>query len=232
MAQSPGRGSRAGGLRGLPRGVVRWVRSAPGTYLWLLLLGVTSFVVARTDPATLDWFLAARSTNLDQLRERPVHALVASALWTEQASWPSYAVLFTLFHANAERWLGTLRWFTVAAAAHVLATLVSEGVVAWGIVRGSLQRSMAETVDVGVSYALAGVVAVLTYRFAGRWRAVYGGGVLLFYGLPLAVSHTFTDLGHFSAVLIGLCFFRFARGRPVRDPGAALRRWRIRHLPG
>lgn len=176
MAQTLERPSRVRRLLGLPRAVWRWVRSAPGTYLWLLVLGVTSFVVARMDPASLDWFLAARSTNLDQLSSRPVHALVASALWTEQASWPLYLVLFTVFHANAERWLGTVRWFTVAAASHVLATLVSEGLVAWGIVRGSLQRSMADTVDVGVSYALAGVVAVLTYRFAGGWRLLYGEG--------------------------------------------------------
>ncbi|MFC5667918.1 rhomboid-like protein [Kitasatospora misakiensis] len=232
MAHTLERPPRARRLRGAPRALWSWVRSAPGTYLWLLVLAVTSFAVARMDPRTLDWFLAARSTNLDQLRSRPVHALVASALWTETSDWPLYAALFTVFHANAERWLGTLRWFAVAATAHVLATLVSEGVVAWGIVRGTLRRSMADTVDVGVSYALAGVVAVLTYRFAGRWRWLYGGGVVVFYLVPLLVSHTFTDLGHFSAVLIGLGFFRFARGRPRWDPGHALRRWWARRSRG
>ncbi|MGV9265718.1 rhomboid-like protein [Kitasatospora sp. NPDC003701] len=215
-------------VRRVPGAVLGWIRSAPGTYLWLLLLAVTSFVVARMDPANLDWFLAARSTNLDNLRSDPVHVLVASALWTEQSSFLLYFVLFNLFHANAERWLGTLRWFTVAATAHVLATLVSEGVVARGILSGRLQESLAGTVDVGVSYALAGVVAVLTYRFAGRWRLLYGGGVLVFYLVPLVTSHTFTDLGHFCAVLIGLCFFRFARGRPTWDPGLLLRRRRGR----
>ncbi|MDY0810387.1 rhomboid-like protein [Kitasatospora purpeofusca] len=229
MAHTLERPPRARSLRGA---LLPWVRSAPGTYLWLLLLAVTSFVVARMDQRTLDWFLAARSTNLDQLSSRPVHALMASALWTETSSWPLYAVLFTVFHANAERWLGTVRWFAVAATAHVLATLVSEGVVAWGIVRGTLQRSMAATVDVGVSYALAGVVAVLTYRFAGGWRWIYGAGVVVFYLVPLVASHTFTDLGHFSAVLIGLGFFRFAHGRPRWDPGRTLRHWRRRHPVG
>ncbi|MEV6973626.1 rhomboid-like protein [Kitasatospora sp. NPDC093806] len=232
MAQTLERPPRAHRLRGAPRALWSWVRSAPGTYLWLLVLAATSFVVARMDQRTLDWFLAARSTNLDQLRSRPVHALMASALWTEQSSWPLYLVLFTLFHANAERWLGTARWFTVAATAHVLATLVSEGVVAWGIVRGSLQRSMADTVDVGVSYALAGVVAVLAHRFAGRWRWLYGGGVLVVYLVPLVASHTFTDLGHFTAMLIGFCFFPFARGRPRWDPGLVLRGLRARLRPG
>ncbi|MFE2725285.1 rhomboid-like protein [Kitasatospora sp. NPDC059327] len=213
-------------VRRVPGAVLRWIRSAPGTYVWLLILAVTSFLVARMNPANLDWFLAARSTNLDNLRSDPLHVLVASALWTEQSSFLLYFVLFNLFHANAERWLGTLRWFTVAATAHVLATLVSEGVVARGILRGRLQESLAGTVDVGVSYALAGVVAVLTYRFAGHWRLVYGGGVLVFYLVPLVTSHTFTDLGHFCSVLIGLCFFRFARGRPTWDPALLFRRRR------
>ncbi|MFI9327463.1 rhomboid-like protein [Kitasatospora sp. NPDC052868] len=219
---------RAALARRVPRAVWAWVRSAPGTYLWLLVLAVTSFVVARMEPAALDWFLAARSTNIDQLTSHPVHALVASALWTEQADFLFYLVLFTLFHANAERWLGTWRWLTVAATSHVLATLVSEGVVAWGIVRGRLQADLADTVDVGVSYALAGVVAVLTYRFAGGWRRLYGTGVVVFYLVPLVTSHTFTDLGHFCAVLIGLCFHRFARGRPTWDPGLLRQWWRAR----
>ncbi|WP_406203062.1 hypothetical protein OH807_25920 [Kitasatospora sp. NBC_01560] len=218
--------------RRLLRVVRAWIRSAPGTYVWLLILAATSFVVARIDPANLDWFLASRSTNLDHLRSDPVHVLVASALWTESSSFLLYFVLFNLFHANAERWLGTLRWLIVAATAHVLATFVSEGVVAWGIARGRLHDDLADTVDVGVSYALAGVVAVLTYHFAGRWRLLYGGGVLVFYLLPLITSRTFTDLGHFSAVLVGLGFFRFARGRPTWDPGLVYRRWQAgrRHV--
>ncbi|GAA1383093.1 hypothetical protein GCM10009639_02950 [Kitasatospora putterlickiae] len=232
MAQTLERPPRARRPRGVPHAVLAWVRSAPGTYLWLLVLAVTSLVVARMDPHTLDWFLAARSTNLEQLRSRPVHALVASALWTETSGWPLYAVLFTLFHANAERWLGTARWLIVAATAHVLATLVSEGVVAWGIAHGTLRRSMADTVDVGVSYALAGVVAVLAHRFAGGWRWLYGGGVLLCYLVPLLVSHTFTDLGHVSAALIGFAFAPFAHGRPRWDPRRALRRRRSRRAGG
>ncbi|GAA2131936.1 hypothetical protein GCM10009760_06280 [Kitasatospora kazusensis] len=217
-----------GGLVHAIRGVRAWVRSAPGTYVWLLILAATSFVVARIDPASLDWFLAKRSTNIDQLTSRPVHALLASAIWTEQANFAFYFVIFNIFHVPAERWLGTRRWLTVALAAHVLATFVSEGVVALGVHGGRLPSSLADTVDVGVSYALAGVEAVLCYRFAGRWRWLYGGGVLLFYLVPLLTSHTFTDLGHFSAVLIGFACYPLTRGRPTWDPVTA---WRSRRFP-
>ncbi|WP_197084472.1 rhomboid-like protein [Saccharothrix sp. ST-888] len=86
--------------------------------------------------------------------------------------------------------------------------------------------------DVGVSYALAGVEGVLTYRFAGRWRWAYAGGLLLFYLLPLIRSHTFTDLGHFCAVLIGLGFYGFADGRPTWDPADLWRtRWHRARSP-
>ncbi|MFB7662991.1 rhomboid-like protein [Kitasatospora sp. NPDC056138] len=207
------------------RWIRRWVAAAPGTYVWLLLLAVTSFVVARIDPANLHWFLAKRSTNIAQLRSHPLHALIASAVWTAQADFLFYFVIFHVFHVPAERWLGTLRWLTVALTAHVLATFISEGVIAWGVGQGRLPPKLAHTVDVGVSYALAGVEGVLTYRFAGRWRWAYAGGLLLFYLVPLVRSHTFTDLGHFCAVLIGLGFHGFAAGRPTWDPADL---WRTR----
>lgn len=124
-----------------------------------------------------------------------------------------YAVLYTVFHANAERWLGTLRWLTVVIAAHVLATLVSEGVLAWAIRHGYVPESAANTLDIGVSYALAGVVAVLTYRVPQPWRYVYLFAVVVFYGVPLITGRTFTDLGHFASVLIGLACYPLARSR-------------------
>ncbi|MCP2307564.1 rhomboid-like protein [Kitasatospora paracochleata] len=246
MAQGPGR-DRSGEVRqdvrrtakGAARGTARtgsasraararhavwaWIGAAPGTYLWLLVLAGTSFVVSRLSPETLEWFLAKRSTNIDQLTSRPVHALLASLIWTEQANFLFYFVVFHLFHVPAERWLGTGRWLTVALTAHVLATYASEGVVAWGVHRGALPANMADTVDVGVSYALAGVEGVLTYRLTRPWRWIYGGALLVFYTVPLVASHTFTDLGHFCAVLIGLAFQPITRGLPTWDPVHAVR---------
>ncbi|MFD8480209.1 rhomboid-like protein [Kitasatospora sp. NPDC059673] len=211
------------------RAVGRWIGRSPGTYVWLLLLAVTSFVVARMDPAALHYFLQSRSTNIDQLTSHPVHVLLASLIWTEQANFWFYFVMFHIFHVPAERWLGTGRWLTVALSAHVLATYISQGVVAWGVHHHVLPMNMANTVDVGVSYALAGVEGVLTWGLAGVWRRVYGYGLVVFYLVPLLVSHTFTDLGHFCAVLIGLAFRPITRGRPVWDPSQAVRRrWPVR----
>lgn len=64
-----------------------------------------------------------------------------------------------------------------------------------------------------MSYALAGVVAVLAYRIAAPWRYLYLAGVLAVYGVPFVSSPTFTDFGHLLSVLIGLACYPLVRGR-------------------
>ncbi|WP_443061795.1 rhomboid-like protein [Streptomyces sp. NBC_00425] len=196
-----------------------YVRSAPGTYVWLAVLFVTTVALHRMSPEFEQEFLLQRSTNIHELSRHPVRVLVASAMWIDGGYWVPYAVLYTVFHARAERWLGTARWLAVCAAAHVLATLVSEGALAVAIQEGLAPRSSVETLDVGVSYALSGVVAVLFYGMRSPWRYAYLVGVLVFYGLPLVEAPTFTDFGHFVSVLIGLGCFPLVSGRgKVRNP--------------
>ncbi|MFE7466570.1 rhomboid-like protein [Streptomyces sp. NPDC057499] len=195
------------------RSIGSWIRSAPGTYVWLAALFVTTVVVRSMSPDFEEDFLRQRSTNIHELSHDPVRVLISSAFWIDGGNWLPWALLYTVFHATAERRLGTLRWFAVVVLAHVLATLASEGVLAWGIRHGQVAPSAADTLDVGVSYALAGVVAVLTYRVPAPWRYAYAFAVLVFYGIPLITGRTFTDLGHFSAVLIGLACYPLTRSR-------------------
>ncbi|MEU2131118.1 rhomboid-like protein [Streptomyces sp. NPDC018352] len=202
------------------RSVGSWIRSAPGTYIWLAALFVTTVIVHQMSPDFEEDFLRQRSTNIHELTEDPLRVLFASAFWTDGGHWLPYAVLYTVFHAPAERWLGTLRWLAVALLAHVLASLASEGVLAWAIRHGHVPWSAANTLDIGVSYALAGVIAVLTYRIPRPWRYVYLFAVLVFYGIPLVAGPSFTDLGHFTAVLIGLACYPLTRSR--HGTGAAV----------
>ncbi|WP_326666430.1 rhomboid-like protein [Streptomyces sp. NBC_00385] len=198
-----------------------WVRSAPGTYIWLTVLFVTTVIVHQMSPAFEEDFLRQRSTNIHELSRNPVRVLISSAFWIDGGTWLPYAILYTVFHAPAERRLGTLRWLTVAATAHVLATLVSEGVLAWAIQHGHAPETAVNTLDVGVSYALAGIVAVLTYYVARPWRYVYLFAVLVIYGVPLVTGATFTDVGHFTAALIGLACYPLTRARPETKPTPA-----------
>ncbi|MFD3958633.1 MULTISPECIES: rhomboid-like protein [Streptomyces] len=195
--------------------VRRWIVTAPGTYIWLTVLFVTTVLLHRTTPA---FEHGASDGSSGGPSWDPVRPLISGVLWIDGGHWLPYAVLFTVFHATAEHWLGTLRWLAVAVLAHVLAVLLGEGVLGWAVRYGDASPSAGNTAEVGVSYALAGVVAVLTYRVPHPWRYVYAFAVLVFYGVPLAADgRTVTDLGHVTAVLTGLACYRLTRG--ARSPG-------------
>lgn len=225
-----GTGRRAGRRRDAGGGFARWgrfarrrVREAPGTHVWLAVLGVTSGVIALVSPGLRNALLHHNSTNLVQLRRHPVRVLVVSALWIQTPSaLLFYVPLFELIHAPAERWLGTGRWLATVGVAHVGATLVSQQAVSLGIRSDRLPESMAHTVDIGVSYGIAGVAGVLAYGVPGRWRWGYVGAVVGFFGWSAARGRTFTDLGHFTAVLLGLaCYGLTRRSRERRPPPSA-----------
>jgi hypothetical protein len=200
-------------FRGLGGRAWAYVRRAPGAYAWLAILFVTTVALHHMSPEFEQQFLRQRSTNIRELSDNPVRVLVASAMWIEGGHWVPYTFFYTVFHAPAERWLGTARWLLVCVAAHVLATLIGEGALLKGIHDGIAPPSAVNTLDIGVSYALAGVIAVLAYRIATPWRYPYVAVVLFAYGLPLTESPTFTDLGHFVAALIGLACYPLVRGR-------------------
>ncbi|MFJ3672000.1 rhomboid-like protein [Streptomyces sp. NPDC090106] len=190
-----------------------YVRGAPGTYLWLAVLFVTTVALHHMSPQFEDEFLRQRSTNIHELSNNPVRVLVSSAMWIDGGRWLPYALLFSVFHAPAEHWLGTGRWLAVCAAAHVLASLISEGALLWAVRHGMAPGSSVDTLDIGVSYALAGVIAVLAYRIPRPWRYPYAAAVLIVYGVPLVTGRSFTDLGHFTSVLIGFGCYPLVRGR-------------------
>ncbi|MFD3676025.1 rhomboid-like protein [Streptomyces sp. NPDC058613] len=192
-----------------------WIRSSPGTHIWLLIIAVTSVVVVIA-PDRVDHVLLHRnSSNLHQLVQHPVRALLSSAFWIENpASLPLYALLFEVFHAPVERWLGTLRWLLIVATAHIVATLVSQKVLLMAIQDHRAPRTMTHVVDIGVSYGLAAAAGVLIYRLPGPWKWFYLAGVVAFFGLPLTTGGNFTDLGHAIALAVGLLAWPLTR-RPV-----------------
>jgi hypothetical protein len=191
-----------------------YVAKAPGTYVWLLVLGLNTFALARMSPRMRRYFLFTHSTNLDQLSHHPVKVLISSAFWTQTPSFLPWFLLFNLFHVPVERWLGTRRWLVVVVAAHVGATLVSEGAVELMINAGALPHRTAYALDIGVSYALAGSVGVLTWYLARPLRWYYLGAATLFFVLLLLGDRDFTNLGHLTAFLIGVGCYPVSRGVP------------------
>jgi hypothetical protein len=62
-----------------------YVRSASGTYLYLFVLLITSWVLQTSSPSVAERLVLERSTNLHHLATDPVRVLVASAFWVAAA---------------------------------------------------------------------------------------------------------------------------------------------------
>lgn len=201
--------------------VARFIGSAPLTYCWLAALLVTTIIAHHLDRRQRHAIVVAGSTNIAHLAKDPLRVLMDSLLWIDGRYWTPYLVLFTLFLAPAERWLGQLRWVTVGLTAHVGATYLSEGLLKLAIDSHDAPVKLMHAADIGVSYFLVGVMGVLTYHIATPWRWGYLAILFVIFGFPLTQIDVkdlnFTAIGHFSALLIGLCCYAMARAREGRS---------------
>jgi uncharacterized membrane protein len=200
-------------LKGWLTAAVRFVRSAPLTYLWLIVLLLTTIIQHSVTRRELHTLLVHRSTNLHELATDPLRVLFESLLWIDGRYWTPYLVLFTLFLAPAEQWFGEIRWLIVGLTAHVGATYISEGLLYWKIQYHQAPQRLVHASDVGVSYFMVGVIAVLAYRVATPWRWAYLGVLIAVFAVPLTIDANFTAIGHFSAIFIGLLFYPMAQAR-------------------
>ena len=60
------------------------------------------------------------------------------------------------------------------------------------------------TQDVSVSYVMAGTAAGYLFFVGRRWRWWFAAALFVALVVPLVVSHTIWDLGHFLAATVGL----------------------------
>jgi F0F1-type ATP synthase assembly protein I len=220
--------------------VWHWISDAPLTYGWLLVLTITTIIQNHLTGKQLHAVLLHRSTNIHGLGTDPLDVLFSSLLWIDGKNLEPYLLLFTLFLAPAEHWLRQLRWLTVGLTSHILATYISEGVLYFAIEEHNASERLVLAHDIGVSYFLVGVMAVLTYHIARPWRWGYLGVLFVIFGFPLVtmdrVELNFTAIGHFASILIGLCFYPMAREcrSPQLNPAklkATLRRFRSGGVP-
>ena len=200
--------------------VWRYVKSAPLTYTWLVVLLITTIIQHTSRARHLRALLAKESTNLHHLASDPIRVLIQSLLWIDGRYWWPYLVVFTLFLAPAERWLGHLRWLVVGLVSHTGATYLGEGYLYWRIQDAVSSPRLIDARDIGVSYFVVGIVGVLTYHVPRRWRWPYLVTALVVFGVVLALRRDFTNVGHFSALLIGLGCYPLTRSRQ-REPVAA-----------
>jgi hypothetical protein len=200
-------------LKGWLAAAWRFVANAPLTYVWLTILLVTTLIARQLTKRELHTVIVHGSTNIHDLARDPLEVLFNSLLWIDGRYWTPYLVLFTLFLAPAEHWLGQLRWLSVGLTSHIVATYISEGLLFLAIRMHMAPERLVHAQDIGVSYFLVGVIAVLAYRIAMPWRWGYLAILITVFVVPLIINLNFTAIGHFSAIFIGLCFYPMARGR-------------------
>jgi hypothetical protein len=194
--------------------VVAYVRSAPGTYAYLSILLITTWVLQTSSSTVANQLLLERSTNLHHLARDPVRVLFSSAFWVSSTlELFGWLFLFTVFVAQAERWLGTARMAAVFFVGHVGATLLT-ALGLWAALHSDLvEASVVDAKDVGASYGFAAVAAVLAYGLPHRWRWLYGAALVAYAGISLAFDHGFTNWGHVIALGLGFACFPLVRRR-------------------
>ncbi|MGI5451194.1 rhomboid-like protein [Streptomyces sp. CA-243310] len=157
------------------------------------------------------------STNLDNLQDHPLSALLGSALFfdgtlTDVASTEFVGTFITLglgvccFLARAERRWGKLRSAAVFLGGHVAATLLTAAVIIVALRNGWYPEDVRHTLDYGVSYGAQTVLAISTPALPRRARLPWALFVLAW---PLGGAEwsgplpDFTTVGHLIAAAIG-----------------------------
>ncbi|GGS31550.1 membrane protein [Streptomyces nojiriensis] len=225
--------SLRGALDGLVRAVRGYPRRAPLTLAYVcLLLGSHAWVGHGLSTERAAAVLGHVSTNLDNLQDHPVPALLGSALFfdgtlTDVTSTDFVGTLITLglgvccFLAWVEHRWGRVRAVAVFLGGHVAATLLTAVVIAVALRHGWYPAAVRQALDYGVSYGAQTVLAIGTLALPRRGRLPWAAFVIAW---PLGGADwsgplpDFTTVGHLTAAALGFGLL----GVP------ALRRQRVR----
>ncbi|MER5639224.1 rhomboid-like protein [Kitasatospora sp. NPDC002227] len=205
--------------RRLLRALLAYPSRSPFTFGFVCLLLLTRLWILYGLPAEQSAAVLAHvSTNLDNLADHPVSALLGSACFlagslTEVTSlgFASTVLTFGLgvcwLLARAERRWGGLRALAVFLGGHVGATLLTAGVIVVGVRQGWYGEEVRSTLDYGISYGSQTVLAASTAALPRRARPWWA---LLVLAWPLGGAEwgsgplpDFTTVGHLCAALLG-----------------------------
>ncbi|UXY31953.1 rhomboid-like protein [Streptomyces sp. HUAS TT20] len=233
--------SPSGHLGGLLRTARTYPRRAPLTVTYVCLLLVSHAWVGYGLSAERATTLLGRlSTNLDNLHDHPVTALLGSVLFfdgslTDVTSIEFVGTFITLglgvccFLAWVERRWGKPRAVAVFLGGHIAATLLTVGVVTVALRHGWYPAAVRQASDYGVSYGAQTVMAIGTLALPRRGRLPWAVFVLAW---PLGGAEwpgplpDFTTVGHLLAAVLGFGLvavpaFRRRRGQAAGVPSTA-----------
>ena len=210
-------------VKGAGHSFKAYVVTAPASFIYVLVIGVTTIVLLSSGDAISNQLLVTRSSTLHVLFQHPGVGFVQSAFWVSTPIELPLAILYATILAPVERWVGSFRWLIVAAIGHVGATFLVAMLI-WVMVKvGWVGDDATRGVDVGVSYAFGAVAGVFTYLLSGRLRWIFPSALIGLFVVVLVVAPNFTAVGHILAILIGLGLGRLLQQRvPLPDPTAPL----------
>lgn len=177
---------------------------APLTFVWLLVLLVTTRVQRSAGRRGSRRIQRRNSTNLRRLRSEPHRVLTTSLFWLDDHRWWPYVPVFVTVVAPAERRLRWWRWLLVGICAHVIGTYVGQSYLRLLIRKGRAPQRLENARDVGVSYFMLGVAGALSGYTRKEWRPGAQAVATLALAGNAAARPTFTEVGHLTAFLVGL----------------------------
>ncbi|MGW3124308.1 rhomboid-like protein [Streptomyces sp. NPDC001107] len=185
------------------------------------LLAAASSLTYGGDHAVNAW----ASTNLANMGDHPVEALITSAFLFGADPWASlrgiaFAGAMLAFLVIR---FGNMRALALIAAGQVLGTLVSEGLLAARIAAGQADPALRATLDVGPSYVIVSALAAVVAAGARpwhRWTALAALVVRAPHIMSGLTTLRVTPVGHVTALSTGLLL-----AWALRSPAA-----RHRHL--
>lgn len=177
---------------------------APLSFVWLLVLLVTTRVQRSAGRRGSRRIQRRNSTNLRRLRSEPHRVLTTSLFWLDDHRWWPYVPVFVTVVAPAERRLRWWRWLLVGICAHVIGTYLGQSYLRLLIRTGRAPQRLENARDVGVSYFVLGVAGALSGYTRRQWRPGAQAVATLALTGNAAARPTFTEVGHLTAFLVGL----------------------------
>lgn len=160
----------------------------------------------RWQPSAVRWtWFAWASTDLVNLASHPVGSMVLSA-FVDDSDVLAWVGLGLIGLVAAGQTVGNVRCAVLVTIAHVVGTLVSEGILGVRIAAGRAPAAERVSLDIGPSYVVAAALTVgIVY---GRWPARIVSAIAFAFLAP----HLFGGLtrlevgpvGHSCAILIGV----------------------------
>jgi hypothetical protein len=191
------------------------IRRVPVTTALLGGIVATALVKRSVDGTALE---QAASTNLENLRRRPVRSLLASAVVAEGDHWVAAALGTAGALGGLEYLAGTRRAVAIAVVGHVLPTLATQAAVWSGVRTGRLPYSVRNQVDVGASYVITAAVGGLVTLLPARLRLAVSAIALAAAAGEILITRQVVSAGHGLAFAVGYLASRVRRVREWPRP--------------